>query len=591
MKTLYIGLENTWIPDTITPEFVRLGDTTFIRKTYPPSISSDGKYRFVRHIKITNSDTQSNLIEAYPFLKNWIETSFPCSVGRYHYSLNQECSYVIDVVFGNGNENCHVSYSNDWTTGEIYEYTNGMAGYWNRWTYDLKSADIASTVMEFVMELPPEKRIPHIVVRHLASKSNEKNCDYGLIHGSWDSSQMKDGIHPSFWKCSYHIFSTYIAQGKKPVKYGQCWIFAEILTTMFRYLGIPSRTIFVENARIDRGRDGGIDRLLSVTKGEREPESVSVESLGLNYFEPGIVYENLNPKEGIEETEQVQVSKGESLEPEFDLRTVVNFGDSQWNFHLLSEVYIKRPDLKGEYSKPGWNCIDTSPCIPSNSPDEYQNDYLFGPCPSNCIRDCVPMAHDFTFLNSTFNSLRRYWTTLSCGAKKITFPSMICYGHVNGPYIYPIVVKTRNFYESFGGFLMATDITENYIHNKDKTYEYYHRLYPIMFAWGLETERTSKQIEQQNEMAEQMGGIIPNPISKKDKTNYRFVIRRPEYFVDKCILQICFFNKTIDGIQLLKCHVQQINNDIEVPSVPPNSTGASFVLVNMRTKEMFAQVI
>ena len=35
----------------------------------------------------------------------------------------------------------------------------------------------------------------------------------------------------------------YVASGGRPVKYGQCWVFSAVLTTVCRALGLPCRSV------------------------------------------------------------------------------------------------------------------------------------------------------------------------------------------------------------------------------------------------------------------------------------------------------------------------------------------------------------
>jgi hypothetical protein len=47
--------------------------------------------------------------------------------------------------------------------------------------------------------------------------------------GRWDG-KYDDGTAPSAWTGSVKIIEDYLAT-KRPVKYGQCWVFAGVLTT------------------------------------------------------------------------------------------------------------------------------------------------------------------------------------------------------------------------------------------------------------------------------------------------------------------------------------------------------------------------
>ncbi|EFX71341.1 hypothetical protein DAPPUDRAFT_111732 [Daphnia pulex] len=68
------------------------------------------------------------------------------------------------------------------------------------------------------------------------------NEGFGLLEGKWEGS-FEDGVCPWVWTGSNKIFEHYLRNGSKPVKYGQCWVFAAVATSIFRALGIPSRPV------------------------------------------------------------------------------------------------------------------------------------------------------------------------------------------------------------------------------------------------------------------------------------------------------------------------------------------------------------
>ena len=58
--------------------------------------------------------------------------------------------------------------------------------------------------------------------------------DNGVLQGRWDG-YYKDGTKPSAWTGSVAILEEYMNNGgTRPVKYGQCWVFAGVLTTGIR---------------------------------------------------------------------------------------------------------------------------------------------------------------------------------------------------------------------------------------------------------------------------------------------------------------------------------------------------------------------
>ncbi|NXR93065.1 TGM3 glutamyltransferase, partial [Hypocryptadius cinnamomeus] len=82
---------------------------------------------------------------------------------------------------------------------------------------------------------------PRYLGRVLSAMVNA-NDDQGVVLGNW-SGKYEGGKNPSSWTGSGEILQSWKKSGFKPVKYGQCWVFAAVLTTVLRCLGIPTRTI------------------------------------------------------------------------------------------------------------------------------------------------------------------------------------------------------------------------------------------------------------------------------------------------------------------------------------------------------------
>ena len=65
--------------------------------------------------------------------------------------------------------------------------------------------------------------------------------DNGAVMGNW-SDDYGGGTPPTRWMGSQKILQQYY-KTKKPVKYGQCWVFSGVLATICRTLGIPCRVV------------------------------------------------------------------------------------------------------------------------------------------------------------------------------------------------------------------------------------------------------------------------------------------------------------------------------------------------------------
>nr|XP_034978108.1 protein-glutamine gamma-glutamyltransferase E-like [Zootoca vivipara] len=67
------------------------------------------------------------------------------------------------------------------------------------------------------------------------------NDDRGVLYGRWEA--CSDGKDPCSWSGSVEILRQWESSGFEPVRYGQCWVFAGVLTTVLRCIGIPTRII------------------------------------------------------------------------------------------------------------------------------------------------------------------------------------------------------------------------------------------------------------------------------------------------------------------------------------------------------------
>uniref|UniRef100_A0A3B4UN21 Protein-glutamine gamma-glutamyltransferase 2-like n=1 Tax=Seriola dumerili TaxID=41447 RepID=A0A3B4UN21_SERDU len=146
------------------------------------------------------------------------------------------------------------------------------------------------------------------------------NCqdDLGILQGKWQGS-CEDGVRPTEWSGSADILQRWVSSNFSPVRYGQCWVFASVLCTVMRVLGIPSRVVTVFNAAHDCNANGKIEEYYSSTG------------------------------------EKLNMSR-----------------DSIWNFHVWVECWMRRPDLSGEFD--GWQVVDPTP------QEKSAGTYRCGPC-------------------------------------------------------------------------------------------------------------------------------------------------------------------------------------------------------------------
>jgi len=189
-------------------------------------------------------------------------------------------------------------------------------------------------------------RQPAHVARILTAMVNSQD-DNGVLEGRWDGCYGND-IKPGDWNGSVAILTKWNSQNKS-VKYGQCWVFSGVLTTLLRALGIPARSVTNFQSAHDTEYNMSIDTF---------------------------VYEN-----------------GEQSEK-------TRSGDSVWNFHVWNDAWMKRADLP--YSGyDGWQSIDATPQEPSSGI------YQCGPAPLTAIRNGqVNIGYDTGFVYGEVNADR-----------------------------------------------------------------------------------------------------------------------------------------------------------------------------------------
>ncbi|KAK6623188.1 hypothetical protein RUM43_009040 [Polyplax serrata] len=190
---------------------------------------------------------------------------------------------------------------------------------------------------------------PVKIARAISAAVNSPD-DYGAVMGNW-TTDFGGGTPPGKWLGSMKILQQYW-RTKKPVKYGQCWVFAGVITTIARALGIPSRIVTNYSSAHD-----------------------TQNSMTVDYFvdEKGNIMEELN-------------------------------SDSVWNYHVWNEVWMKRSDLSetGEYD--GWQAIDSTP--------QELSDGMFrcGPASVRAVKRAeIRKPYDSSFLYSEVNADKIFW--------------------------------------------------------------------------------------------------------------------------------------------------------------------------------------
>ena len=59
---------------------------------------------------------------------------------------------------------------------------------------------------------------------------NMNDYDNGVLEGRWENS-YSGGVNPVSWSSSVDILRQWFKNACRPVKYGQCWVFAAVMCT------------------------------------------------------------------------------------------------------------------------------------------------------------------------------------------------------------------------------------------------------------------------------------------------------------------------------------------------------------------------
>ncbi|KAM4705111.1 protein-glutamine gamma-glutamyltransferase 4 [Rhinophrynus dorsalis] len=218
---------------------------------------------------------------------------------------------------------------------------------WNFGQYEVDILDCCMSMLNKSKLKPASRRDPVTLSRKLSAMVNS-NDDQGVLIGNW-SGEYSDGMCPSIWTGSSAILQKYY-KSKTPIKYGQCWVFSGILTTVLRCIGIPARCVTNFQSAHDTEENLKVD-----------------------------MYYNVN---------------GEKLE---ELNS-----DSIWNFHVWNDAWMKRPDLPNGYD--GWQALDATPQEPS------EGVFQCGPCSLTAIKNGdVYLPYDGKFVFAEVNADKIHW--------------------------------------------------------------------------------------------------------------------------------------------------------------------------------------
>ncbi|KAK1901567.1 Protein-glutamine gamma-glutamyltransferase 5 [Dissostichus eleginoides] len=210
---------------------------------------------------------------------------------------------------------------------------------------------------------------PIYVSRVVCAMINSQD-DRGVLQGNWGNSYI-GGHPPTHWSGSYPILRRWYNIGAHPVKYGQCWVFAGVMCSVMRLLGIPCRVVTNFSSAHDNNANLIIDEY---------------------HADYGVA-----PKAS---------------------------HDSIWNYHVWVEAWMRRPDLSEDGAFDGWQVVDPTP--------QEKSDGIFccGPAPVKAIlKGETNLKYDIPFVFSEVNADCIDWLVKADGSKLNIFSDTVRVGH------------------------------------------------------------------------------------------------------------------------------------------------------------------
>lgn len=232
------------------------------------------------------------------------------------------------------------------------------SSYWfsgKEWVFGQFHKSVLPAVKLLLQNIPMVNRTilsdPVLLSRAISAGVNA-NDGFGVLVGNWGSSYF-GGTPPGDWASSVDILEQYYTSGGSPVRYGQCWVFAAVTTTVLRSIGIPARPITTFGSAHDTDN-----------------------SLTIDHFHD---------------------ANGDELNgPGFG-------SDSIWNFHAWTEAHMTRPDIH-DRAAGGWQVVDATP--------QELSDGIFQAGPASVIgvkRGEIDSDYDMHFVFSEVQSIDVHW--------------------------------------------------------------------------------------------------------------------------------------------------------------------------------------
>ncbi|KAM6248539.1 protein-glutamine gamma-glutamyltransferase 6-like [Porphyrio hochstetteri] len=220
---------------------------------------------------------------------------------------------------------------------------------WNYGQFEEDILDISLAILDRSLNhredpaVDVSNRSSPIYVSRVISAMVNSNDEKGVVEGKWKG-KYYSGTNPLEWSGSVTILRKWYRKRYKPVRYGQCWVFAGVMCTVLRSLGIPTRVTTNFNSAHDKNINLSIDKYID--------------------------------------------SSGKTL----DLTE-----DSVWNFHVWNESWFIRRDLGSFYD--GWQVLDATP------QERSKGIYQCGPASTRAIKEGdVNLDYDSSFVFAAVNA-------------------------------------------------------------------------------------------------------------------------------------------------------------------------------------------
>ncbi|NWI39251.1 EPB42 protein, partial [Picathartes gymnocephalus] len=194
---------------------------------------------------------------------------------------------------------------------------------------------------------PVQLKNPVHVCRAVAAMLN---CNKFRSLTEHEPEQHYNGTPPSKWLGSSPILRQWIATKFQPIRYRQCWVFAAVLCSVLRCLGIPTRVV------------------TGFTWTHNTKSGLSVDEY---YDEDGTLLTQ-------DKTARV------------------------WTFHVWNECWMARPDLLPEYS--GWQALDAT------CQEKSEGLSFCGPAPVHAIKEGdTQVDYDVCYFFAAINAKCHVW--------------------------------------------------------------------------------------------------------------------------------------------------------------------------------------